>query len=201
MAITNPDHKTNLAGFNIPNFVLYIILAFIVFLAFSLWKGIRNIFRGIFGSSDTSGVLSPIMDALTDDKKKIASDVFKKIADLETVKPQLTANNNQLALTLYEAMNGAGTKEDLIFEVFKKITGPNQFAAIYYYYGYRSLSIAPTGFSWLPHGILANLLGGYTGDLIGALKSELSTSDLNKKIKNNMSVLQMCNYLKDLKLS
>lgn len=175
MAITNPNHKTNLFGFNIPNLLLYGLIALILFVFFSLWKGIKNTFNNVFGSDGASGLFGQ------SSANQISSNLLDRLKKNDTVKANMTAANEAKAAKLLEAMQGAGTDEKTIKQIFDTITGQGQFAAIYCLYGIRKLTVVPSFLSFLPAVLFANGTGGYEGDLIGALKSELSDSDLDFK--------------------
>lgn len=175
MAITNPNHKTNLFGFNIPNLLLYGLIALVIFVFFSLWKGIKNTFSSIFGSDSGTGIFGQSSG------NQIVTSLLDRLKKSDMVKSNMTAENQNKAAKLLDAMQGMGTNVKAIKSIFDSITGQGQFAAIYSFYGIRKLTLMPSFLSFLPPVIVSNIAGGYEGDLIGALKSELSASDLDEK--------------------
>ena len=106
--------------------------------------------------------------------------IFKRLADNAGVKSQINTENGRKAEMLFNAMNGMGTDENKIFDVFKTITGPNQFGAIYYMYGLRTLSLVPWFANFIPVVGITSLSNMTGKDLIECLTDELSASDLKK---------------------
>lgn len=188
MSFTNPNAKTNVLGLTVPNVVLYGVIALVVLFVFGLWKGIRNIFRKV------TGVFSD------DQAQDILEDTIKSISNLKDVQYQMTATNQRKAAELLEAMQGPGTDEKKIAEVFMSITGANQFGAVYTFFGIKQLDVTPIYLRWIPSAMIAQMGGSYKGDLIGCLKSELSTAELNKRpAQGKYSIAEKCAYLDELK--
>jgi hypothetical protein len=78
---------------------------------------------------------------------------------------------NSMANQLFNAMDGAGTNEDIIFSVFNKIQTKDDYNQLIKSFGVRS----STG-----------ILSSFSGDLLTWLSDELSSSDV-KKLNNILS--------------
>ena len=78
---------------------------------------------------------------------------------------------NSMANQLFNAMDGAGTNEDIIFSVFNKIQTKDDYNQLIKSFGVRSST------SWT---------SSFSGDLLAWLSDELSSSDV-KKLNNILS--------------
>lgn len=78
---------------------------------------------------------------------------------------------NSMANQLFNAMDGAGTTEDIIFSVFNKIQTKDDYNQLIKSFGVRSST------SWT---------SSFSGDLLTWLSDELSSSDV-KKLNNILS--------------
>jgi hypothetical protein len=90
---------------------------------------------------------------------------------------QQSLNYRSLADTLFEAMNGYGTDEDAITEVFGSLRNQADFDALENAFGSRTIS----------SGAGNVFQKNYKGRLVGALKSELGSSefsDLNNLLRS-----------------
>jgi hypothetical protein len=77
---------------------------------------------------------------------------------------------NKIATDLFDAMDGYGTDEDTINSSFEKIKTDADFDAVVKAFGTRTISSGR-----------GNIFqGDYNGDLIGALKSELSSTEIEE---------------------
>lgn len=174
--------KAALLGMTIPEWLPYILIGGIVLLLVSLGKtasavvgGITDTVKGIFGTS-TSG-------------QENVNSIFKRLEGNKAVKALMTTSNAKLAENLYSAMQGMGTDEVEIFNTFKDITTPQQFAAVYFMFGMRTLTISPWYTNFTPVLLITNLFSSGTKDLIDCLKSELNKSEL-AKIQNQIDWLK-----------
>jgi hypothetical protein len=79
-------------------------------------------------------------------------------------------NFKAMADSIYEAMDGYGTSFQLIVNEFSKLNNNNDFDALYKAYGIRTVSSGA-----------GNLfVSDYTGDMTGALKKDLSATEIAK---------------------
>lgn len=203
MAITNPNHRTTLFGYTIPNLILYIIIILLIYFFWSIYKALRNVFRNIFGGGIGSGLVDSFTGSFKKDNtsKAVTLSIFDKLKSIPSVSSQLTMDMQSKANQLFTAMDGSGTDEKAIFKIFDTITGPNQFAGLYISYGWRRLNALGGLFKVFPTAWLINMGVDYEGDLIGALKSELSKSDLDKANKGGLSIrYKLDNYLKSFNI-
>jgi len=79
-------------------------------------------------------------------------------------------NFKAMADIIYEAMDGYGTSFQLIVNEFTKLNNNYDFDALYRAYGTRTVS-SGAGNIFVPD---------YTGDMVGALKDDLSASEISK---------------------
>lgn len=171
--------NTNFAGFKVPSLLFYgVVLGAIYYVGTSFKNGISNGIGNLFKSDS--------------DKQKdtVTQDVFKTIEKDPNVKNQMNPKNMLFANTLHDAMNGFGTKYTSIANVFEKLTGPYQIAAVVLAYGKRKL----TAFG----------ITTYEGDLISSLMNECSVTFLNenretRKGKKFWSIQMQLNTLKRIK--
>lgn|GEM_PF-5833850 len=103
---------------------------------------------------------------------KILKDIFKTLEKNPGVQSQMTVANKATANELYDCMHGLGTRTQGIFTIFRKISGPNEMGAIFLAYGKRTLGLTT----------LSTFPSTHSGDLIGALRSELSSSELKQNL-------------------
>jgi hypothetical protein len=77
---------------------------------------------------------------------------------------------NKISTDLFDAMDGYGTEEDTIFSSFEKIKTDADFDAVVKAFGTRTISSGR-----------GNVFqSDYNGDLIGALKNELSSTEIEQ---------------------
>lgn len=155
------NHKSNVLGKNIPSLLLYGGLGFV---GYMLFKGSQN---GV-----STGISNLFKSESEIQEDKILKDIFKTLEKHPGVTSQMTVANKAMANELYDCMHGLGTRTQGIYEIFRKITGPNMMAAIFLSYGKRTLGITT----------FTTMLSSYSGDLVGALRSELSKSEITKNI-------------------
>jgi hypothetical protein len=79
-------------------------------------------------------------------------------------------NFKAMADSIYEAMDGYGTSLQLIVNEFTKLNNNNDFDALYRAYGTRTVSSGAGNI----------FVSDYTGDMIGALKKDLSATEIAK---------------------
>lgn len=158
MSITNPNANTRLFGFSIPNILMYVILAAVIFIFIkmgSIVGGIIDRIKKMFGFSGE--------DAQADNQKEITNSLTKDPA----VKLELNTGNRNKAEALYNALDGFGYDLDAIYSIFRSITGPNQLKAIYVAFGTRT--VGPPLFN-------------VTGDLAACLKARMWDYQYTKNI-------------------
>ena len=78
---------------------------------------------------------------------------------------------NSMANQLFNAMDGAGTNEDIIFSIFNKIETKDDYNQLIKSFGVRSST---------------SFMSSFSGDLLTWLSDELSSSDV-KKLNNILS--------------
>jgi len=168
-----------IAGLKIPNIIFYILGFGIIIYLFNNFK------NGI--SSGLSNLFKNDSDLQKDD---VLQNSFKILEKNPSVKSEMTTNSLSLANALFDALDGFGTDKSAIYNIFLRITGPNQMGAIFHAYGKRTLTqiFIPT----------------HTGDLQGALKNELSVQELNENRqkdpnKPKWSVQTKLNWLSNFK--
>jgi len=97
-------------------------------------------------------------------------------------KPTMSkAQIDALANKAYAAMNGYGTDEDALYEVFRALKNDADFAALQAAYGVRTISSG----SWNP-------AANFEGNLIAAITDEVDAN--TRKIINNILKVHKINY-------
>ena len=160
MSLTNPNGRTNLFGFNISNVLMYGLILCAILVVVKIGVIFGNIFKSIkkfLGLSDD------------EDTEKNEQNIEENLKKDKAVQSQSKLTSTQvIAKDIFNAVDGFGLNEDLLYDSFRRITGPNQMKAVYLAYGERKVGII-WGYS-------------FTGTLDVMLRWRLMSYQLNKEL-------------------
>lgn len=120
-----------------------------------------------------------------EDTLKNTEQIYKELEKDPGVKTQVNNGSRMIADQIYNAVNGFLFDDEMLYNAFKSITGPNHMKAIFLAYGTRTVTIIP--------------FYNFSGDMAAMLCWRLTDAQYNKNLGSDAvrwSIRTKLNWLK-----